>query len=326
MNAPLPQASAPVDRARVEALYDQPLLQLVLEAALVHREHHDPRKVQRSQLLSIKTGGCPEDCGYCSQSAHHRTQEGEAPVEREALMSTEEVLAKARAAKESGAERFCMGAAWRDAPEGEQFERVLGMVRGVRELGLETCATLGMVNDEQARALADAGLDYYNHNLDTGRSHYSEVVSTRSYDERLETLRAVRAAGMNVCCGGILGLGEGRAARAELLCELANLDPAPESVPINSLVPVVGTPMQGNEPVDWTELVRTIAVARLLMPRSAVRLSAGRTELSEEAQALCFLAGANSIFVGEELLTTPNPLPSRDAVLLEKLGLVSDPA
>ena len=320
MNPPQ-TAQAPVSLPEVEALYERPLLELVLEAALLHRQHHDPRRVQRSQLLSIKTGGCPEDCGYCSQSAHSSSA-----VEREPLMQLEEVLEKAARAKQNGAERFCMGAAWRDAPEGEQFERVLSMVRGVRALGLETCATLGMLSPAQAEQLGEAGLDYYNHNLDTGRSHYDKVVTTRTYDERLETLRAVRAAGMNVCCGGILGLGEGRQARAELLCELANLDPAPESVPVNALVPVAGTPLGESAPLDWTELVRTVAVARLLMPYAAVRLSAGRTELTEEAQALCFLAGANSIFVGEELLTTPNPSPDSDTSLLAKLGLSLDPA
>ena len=320
MNPPQ-TAQAPVSLAEVEALYERPLLELVLEAALLHRQHHDPRRVQRSQLLSIKTGGCPEDCGYCSQSSHSSST-----VEREPLMQLDEVLEKAARAKQNGAERFCMGAAWRDAPEGEQFERVLSMVRGVRALGLETCATLGMLSPAQAEQLGEAGLDYYNHNLDTGRSHYDQVVTTRTYDERLETLRAVRAAGMNVCCGGILGLGEGRHARAELLCELANLDPAPESVPVNALVPVAGTALEASAALDWTELVRTVAVARLLMPHAAVRLSAGRTELTEEAQALCFLAGANSIFVGEELLTTPNPSPDSDEGLLAKLGLSLDPA
>jgi len=320
MNPPQ-TAQAPVSLPEVEALYERPLLELVIEAALLHRQHHDPRRVQRSQLLSIKTGGCPEDCGYCSQSAHSSSA-----VEREPLMQLDEVLEKAARAKENGAERFCMGAAWRDAPEGEQFERVLSMVRGVRALGLETCATLGMLSPAQAEQLGEAGLDYYNHNLDTGRSHYDKVVTTRTYDERLETLRAVRAAGMNVCCGGILGLGEDRQARAELLCELANLDPAPESVPVNALVPVAGTPLGESASLDWTELVRTVAVARLLMPHAAVRLSAGRTEMTEEAQALCFLAGANSIFVGEELLTTPNPAPDSDTGLLAKLGLSLDPA
>jgi biotin synthase len=300
----------------VEALLARPLLELVFEAASVHRRHHDPRAVQCSQLLSIKTGGCPEDCGYCSQSAHHSTS-----VAREPLLPLSSVLASARAAKAGGADRFCMGAAWREVKDGAEFERVLEMVRGVKELGLETCVTLGMLDGAQARRLRAAGLDYYNHNLDTGRSHYAKIVSTRSYDERLATLARVREAGIHVCCGGILGMGESRRARAELLCELANLDPQPESVPINTLVRVPGTPLEGAEPLDWSELVRAIAAARILMPEAVVRLSAGRTELDDAAQALCFLAGANSIFVGEELLTTPNPAPASDAALLAKLGL-----
>ena len=299
------------------ALLARPLLELVFEAASVHRRHHDPAQVQCAQLLSIKTGGCPEDCGYCSQSAHFKT-----PVEREPLLPLDEVLTSARAARAGGADRFCMGAAWREVKDGPEFERVLAMVRGVKALGLETCATLGMLDERQATRLREAGLDYYNHNLDTGRSHYGEVVTTRSYDERLETLANVRKAGMNVCCGGILGLGESRAARAELLAELASLDPQPESVPINTLVHVEGTPMAAERAVDWSELVRMVAAARILMPRSYVRLSAGRNELDEATQALCFLAGANSIFVGGELLTTPNPEPASDAALLAKLGLV----
>jgi biotin synthase len=302
--------------AAAEALLARPLLELVLEAALVHRRWHDPARVQCSQLLSIKTGGCPEDCGYCSQSAHHATA-----VAREPLLAVEDVLERARAAKASGADRFCMGAVWREVKDGPELERVLAMVRGVKALGLETCATLGMCDAGQARRLKDAGLDYYNHNLDTGRSHYAAVVTTRGYDERLATLANVRAAGMKVCCGGILGMGEERRARAELLAELAGLDPQPESVPINTLVRVAGTPMEAAAELDWTELVRTVAAARILMPRAVVRLSAGRTELHEAAQALCFLAGANSIYVGEELLTTPNPAPASDAALLAKLGL-----
>jgi biotin synthase len=314
--------ATPVALEEVEALLERPLLELVFEAAAVHRRHHDPRHVQCSQLLSIKTGGCPEDCGYCSQSAHHATS-----VAREPLLPLETVLANARAAKASGADRFCMGAAWREVKDGAEFERVLEMVRGVKALGLETCATLGMLDGAQARKLGAAGLDYYNHNLDTGRSHYAKIVSTRGYDERLATLAHVRAAGIHVCCGGILGMGEPRRARAELLCELANLDPQPESVPINTLVPVPGTPLAerlAHEPehaLDWSELVRAIAAARILMPSAVVRLSAGRSELDEAAQALCFLAGANSIFVGDELLTTPNPTPASDAALLAKLGL-----
>jgi biotin synthase len=301
----------------VLALLERPLLELVYEAAGVHRAHHDPARIQCSELLSIKTGGCPEDCGYCSQSAHHRT-----PVERRPLLEVDEVARAAAAAAERGADRFCMGAAWREVADGAEFERVLAMVRAVKGLGLETCATLGMLAPHQARRLKEAGLDYYNHNLDTGRSHYAEIVGTRGYDERLETLRAVREAGMRVCCGGILGMGETRAVRAELLCELASLEPPPESVPINALVRVPGTPLADAPPLDWTELVRTVAAARVLMPTSVVRLSAGRGELHEAAQALCFLAGANSIFLGDELLTTPNPSPESDAALLAKLGLV----
>jgi biotin synthase len=309
-------AAARTTIAAVEALLEQPLLELVYAAAGVHRAHHDPSRVQCSQLLSIKTGGCPEDCGYCSQSAHHATA-----VAREPLLSLEAVLESARAARRGGADRFCMGAAWREAKDGPEFERVLAMVSAVKALGLETCATLGMLDGHQARRLAAAGLDYYNHNLDTGRSHYARVVTTRGYDERLATLAHVRAAGMAVCCGGILGLGESRRARAELLAELANLEPQPESVPINTLVRVQGTPLAGTEPVEWSELVRVVAAARILMPAAVVRLSAGRGALGEAVQALCFLAGANSIFVGDELLTTPNPAPASDAALFARLGL-----
>jgi biotin synthase len=311
--ATMPQAATP---AEVRALLDRPLLELVFDAAAVHRAHHDPRAVQCSQLFNVKTGGCPEDCGYCSQSAHFDTA-----VERKALAAVDEVVAAARAARENGADRFCMGAAWREVKDGPDFERVLAMVREVKALGLETCVTLGMLNGDQAARLRDAGLDFYNHNLDTGASHYAAVVTTRTYAERLATLGAAREAGIALCCGGILGLGESLDARAELLAQLAALDPQPESVPINELVPVPGTPLEGAAPVDWSDLVRVIAAARILMPRAKVRLSAGRTEMSEETQALCFLAGANSIFVGEELLTTPNPAPRSDAALLEKLGL-----
>ncbi len=310
------QAPAAVSTAEAEALLAKPLLDLVFEAAAVHREHHAPNRIQCAQLLNVKTGGCPEDCGYCSQSAHNSTG-----LERERLLGVDEVLEDARRAKADGADRFCMGAAWREVKDGPEFDRVCEMVSGVKDLGLETCVTLGMLDEAQAARLKEAGLDYYNHNLDTGRSHYEEVTSTRTYDERLDTLRHVREAGLSVCCGGILGLGEEREARAELLAELANLDPQPESVPINDLVPIEGTPMEQNERVDWTELLRVIAAARILMPRSYVRLSAGRTELSEEGQALCFLAGANSIFVGESLLTTPNPSPGSDAALFAKLDL-----
>ncbi|MEZ5979164.1 MAG: biotin synthase BioB [Planctomycetota bacterium] len=310
-----------VERAR--ALLERPLLDLVLEAAAVHRAHHAPNEVQCAQLLSIKTGGCPEDCGYCSQSAHHRDAEGRTPVARTPLEQVGDVLAEARRAKANGADRFCMGAAWRSVKDGAEFDAVCEMVRGVKELGLEACVTLGMLEAHQAKRLAECGLDYYNHNLDTGASHYGNVVSTRTLEDRLDTLGHVRAAGVSVCSGGILGLGEGVTARAELLAQLAALDPQPESVPINALVRVEGTPMADADPVDWTDVVRAVAVARILMPKAWVRLSAGRRELGEAAQAMCFLAGANSLFVGDELLTTPNPAPASDAALFAKLGLES---
>jgi len=300
----------------ITRLLERPLLDLVFEAATVHREFHDPHRIQCSQLLSVKTGGCSEDCGYCSQSGHSKTE-----TERESLLSVEATVAAAERAKAGGADRFCMGAAWREVRDGEEFDRVVEMVRRVKALGLETCVTLGMLEEHQAARLKDAGLDFYNHNLDTGRSHYDEVVSTHSFDDRLETLKTVREAGIDVCSGGILGLGEDLRGRAELLFELANLDPPPESVPINALVPIEGTPMAENDPVDWSELVAAVAAARILMPRSDIRLSAGRAEMSEEAQTLCFLAGANSVFVGDELLTTPNAGESSDAALFEKLGL-----
>lgn len=312
----------PLTAEAVRRLMGRPLLELVFEAAAVHREHHNPRAIECAELLSIKTGGCPEDCGYCSQSAHHKT-----PVEREPLLEVGAVLDAAKKARENGADRFCMGAAWREVRDGAEFDRVIDMVRGVKSLGMETCVTLGMLGDDQAARLKDAGLDYYNHNLDTGRSHYDEVVTTRTYEDRLKTLGSVRDAGISVCCGGILGLGESMDARAELLLELASMNPQPESVPINALVPIDGTPLGDQSTLDWSDLVRTVAAARVLMPNAAVRLSAGRTELTEEAQALCFLAGANSIFVGDELLTTENPSPAGDAALFEKLGLhpVRDP-
>lgn len=319
MPSPSTQTATP-ETAGIQAAADllaQPLMDLVFQAATVHRKHHDPRRVQCSQLLSIKTGGCSEDCGYCSQSAHYDTG-----LEREKLLDEKTVLEAARNAKANGADRFCMGAAWREVRDGEQFDSVLRMIGSVKELGLETCATLGMVDESQAQRLADAGLDYYNHNLDTGRSHYDKVVTTRTYDDRLRTLDNVRAAGMRVCCGGILGRGETELGRAELLAELARMDPPPESVPINRLVAIPGTPLEGEGQVDWSDLVRVLAAARILMPKSILRLSAGREQLSEEAQALCFMAGANSIFVGEQLLTTSNPEPSGDAALLAKLGLV----
>ena len=300
----------------IEAIYTTPLLELIFQAQLVHREHHRPDEVQGCMLLSIKTGGCPEDCGYCPQSAHYHTG-----VAREELMGVEETLAAARNARDQGATRFCMGAAWRDVPKGPQFERVLEMVRGVRALGMEACCTLGMLTSEQADALADAGLTAYNHNLDTSPEFYGQIIHTRTYQERLDTLARVRQAGVTVCCGGIIGMGEDRGARCGLLQQVASLDPHPESVPINLLTRVAGTPLADQPPVDPLELVRTIATARILMPRSMVRLSAGRLSLSEEAQALCFLAGANSVFLGDKLLTTPNPGHDADTRLFEKLGI-----
>jgi biotin synthase len=301
----------------VRETYERPLLDLVYEAQTVHRRHHDPRRVQWSTLLSIKTGGCPEDCGYCSQSAHWKTS---AP--REPLMSVDDVVAAARRAREGGASRFCMGAAWR-RPADRDLARVEEMVTAVKALGLETCATLGSLDAPAAARLRAAGLDYYNHNLDTSREHYGLIVTTRTYDERIGTLRHAREAGLKVCCGGILGMGESRADRVGLLCELANLSPPPESVPINALVPIEATPLADAPPLDWTEFVRTTATARILMPTSAVRLSAGRKEMPEAVQALCFLAGANSIFAGDRLLTTPNPGADEDRRLLERLGLVA---
>jgi biotin synthase len=300
----------------IEALYTTPLVELVFQAQRIHREHHHPHEVQGCMLLSIKTGGCPEDCAYCPQSAHYHTE-----VTREELLGVETVLDAAQRARANGATRFCMGAAWRSVPKGEPFERVLAMVRGVRKLGLEACCTLGMLTGEQADALADAGLTAYNHNLDTSPEFYGEIITTRTYQERLDTLAHVRRAGITVCCGGIIGMGETRSARYGLLEQLASLDPHPESVPINMLVRVPGTPLAGQPATDPLELVRTIAAARILMPLSKVRLSAGRLSLSDEAQALCFLAGANSVFLGDKLLTTPNPAPDTDTQLFERLGL-----
>ncbi|HEX7813318.1 MAG TPA: biotin synthase BioB [Burkholderiales bacterium] len=299
----------------IEALLDLPFGDLVHQAQQVHRRHFAPNEVQLSTLLSIKTGGCPEDCGYCPQAARYHTG-----VENQALMSVEEVVKAARSAKENGASRFCMGAAWR-GPKQRDLEKVAEMVREVKALGMETCATLGMLRDGQAEQLRDAGLDYYNHNIDTAPDFYGDIVTTREQSDRLDTLRKVRDAGMHVCCGGIVGMGETRASRAALIAELANLDPHPESVPINNLVQVEGTPLYGTARLDPFEFVRMIAAARITMPTAMVRLSAGREEMSEELQALCFLAGANSIFYGEKLLTTGNPEAERDRALFEKLGL-----
>jgi biotin synthase len=302
--------------AEVEAIYSAPLPDLIFRAQTVHRAYHRPDEVQGCALLSIKTGGCPEDCAYCPQSAHYKTG-----IEREGLLSVEATLAAAGNAKAQGATRFCMGAAWRDVPKGEQFDRVLDMVRGVRELGMEACCTLGMLTEEQAAALAQAGLTAYNHNLDTSAEFYGEIISTRTYQDRLTTLDRVRRSGVTVCCGGIIGMGESRRERYRLLRELSTLDPHPESVPVNMLVRVEGTPLASQRAVDPLELVRMIAAARILMPASMVRLSAGRLSLSDEAQALCFLAGANSIFMGDRLLTTPNPEADADRQLFDKLGM-----
>jgi biotin synthase len=302
--------------AEFRAVYDLPLPELILRAAEVHRAHRDYSDVQRCALLSIKTGGCPEDCGYCSQSAHYDT-----PVERQPLLSVAEVREKAQQARSAGATRFCMGAAWRAPKDGPEFDRVLEMVRVVRGLGMEACVTLGMLTDDQARRLADAGLTAYNHNLDTSRRFYPAIVTTRSYDDRLDTLQSVARAGISVCCGGIIGMGETEDDRLMMLVELATLDTPPESVPINCLMPARGTPLAMAAPVDSIELVRLIAVARIAFPRARVRLSAGRDRMSRELQILCFLAGADSVFFGEKLLTAPNPDESADAELFRAMGL-----
>ena len=299
----------------VRKIFEQPFNELLFQAQTVHRRHFDPNAVQVSTLLSIKTGGCPEDCKYCSQSVHY-----DSGLEPERLMDIDAVVTAAKAAKQAGASRFCMGAAWRN-PKGRNFERVLEMVDRVRAEGLETCATLGMLDAAQAAALKQAGLDYYNHNLDTSPEFYGDIITTRTYDDRLDTLTHVRDAGINVCCGGIVGMGESRADRVSMLCELANLPEHPGSVPINQLVKVAGTPLDEQAGIDPLEFVRTIATARILMPAAWVRLSAGRAEMSDEMQALCFFAGANSVFYGEKLLTTGNPDTARDDALFAKLGL-----
>ena len=306
--------------AEVRALHDLPLFELVDRARQVHKANHPDGQVQLCTLLSVKTGGCPEDCGYCSQSSHHKT-----PVKPQALLKVDEVVAAARRAKEQGATRFCMGAAWREVKDGPAFDRVIDMVREVKGMGLEACVTLGMLNADQARRLKEAGLDAYNHNLDTSREHYKSIISTRKFDDRLNTIRNVREAGITVCSGGIIGLGESIDDRCRMLIELANMDPHPESVPVNALTRVEGTPLAEMPPVEPLELVRMIAVARVLMPRSKVRLSAGRTELSREAQLLCLFAGANSIFYGDRLLTTPNPDSDEDSDLLRAAGLSAEP-
>jgi len=299
----------------LQALFDLPLPELLFRAASVHRAHFDPAQVQVSTLLSVKTGGCPEDCAYCPQAQRYSTG-----VSAQKLMDTDAVLAKARQAKAAGASRFCMGAAWR-SPKDRDIPRVAAMIAGVKALGLETCATLGMLTGEQARALKDAGLDYYNHNLDTAPDYYDSIIHTRQYQDRLDTLGHVRDAGLKTCCGGIVGMGETRAHRIGLLLALATLPAHPDSVPINKLVQVAGTPLHGSAELDPFEFVRMIAVARIAMPRSMVRLSAGREAMSDELQALCFLGGANSIFYGEKLLTTGNPESERDLALFARLGL-----
>lgn len=301
----------------IRAVYDLPLLELVFRAQMVHRQHFDPLRVQKSTLLSIKTGGCPEDCAYCPQAARYNTG-----VESEKLMDLPDVVARARDAKDSGSTRFCMGAAWREVKDGKQFDQVLDMVRAVKGIGLEVCCTLGMVSEDQARKLKDAGLYAYNHNIDTSETFYNEIISTREFQNRIDTLQNVRNAGITVCTGGIIGLGESNDDRLAFLQRLSQFDPHPESVPINALVPVAGTPLADQERVDPLVLIRVIATARIIMPATMLRMSAGRLELSREAQLLCFLCGANSIFAGDKLLTTPNPEVSSDQALFEALGLL----
>ena len=302
-------------KQEISALFELPFNDLLFQAQCVHRKNFDPNQVQVSTLLSIKTGACPEDCGYCSQSSKNDAQ-----VERERLLPLDEVIKKAQQAKNNGASRFCMGAAWRN-PTDKNLEKVIDMITAVKDIGMETCVTLGMLTEKQSLRLKDAGLDYYNHNLDTSPEHYGNIITTRTYQDRLDTLEHVRAANINVCSGGILGLGEKRSDRVSLLQQLSNLPQHPDSVPINMLVQVEGTPLHGVDELDPLEFIRTIATARIIMPESVVRLSAGRAEMSDETQALCFLAGANSIFYGDKLLTTDNPAESHDQQLFDKLGL-----
>ena len=309
-------SSKPLTRNDVETLYQQGLLDLIFQASQVHREYRDPSEIQCAALLSVKTGGCPEDCAYCPQSAHYETD-----VESSDLMNLDAVHEAAKTAQANGADRFCMGAAWRSVSDGKEFDAVLEMVRTVKGLGLETCVTLGMLEPHQAQRLSEAGLDYYNHNLDTGPEYYDRIITTRNYQDRLRTLEHVRAAGIHLCCGGIIGMGERVEDRVGMLGVLARIEPHPESVPINALVAVAGTPLSHQPPAPSFDMVRMIATTRIVLPRSRVRLSAGRTEMSDEAQALCFLAGANSIFTGDRLLTTPNPSDEHDQTLLTKLGL-----
>ncbi|MFV9616362.1 MAG: biotin synthase BioB, partial [Gammaproteobacteria bacterium] len=302
-------------KQEISTLFELPFNDLLFQAQCIHRKNFDPNQVQVSTLLSIKTGACPEDCGYCSQSSKNNAE-----LERERLLPLDEVIEKAQLAKDNGASRFCMGAAWRN-PTDKNLEKVIDMITAVKDIGMETCVTLGMLTEKQSQRLKDAGLDYYNHNLDTSPEHYGDIITTRTYQDRLDTLEHVRAANINVCSGGILGLGEKRSDRVSLLQQLANLPQHPDSVPINMLVQVEGTPLHGVDELEPLEFIRTIATARIIMPESVVRLSAGRTEMSDETQALCFLAGANSIFYGDKLLTTDNPAESHDQQLFDKLGL-----
>lgn len=320
LNVIMPQAAIPDSnrrwtQAEAQAVHDAPFNDLLFRAQTVHRENFDPNKVQLSRLLSIKTGGCPEDCGYCSQSAHHKTG-----LKASKLMEVGQVLIEARKARDAGATRYCMGAAWR-SPKDRDMDMVVAMVEGVKALGMETCMTLGMLGPAETLRLKDAGLDYYNHNIDTSERYYKEIITTRSFAERLDTLTHVREAGIKVCSGGIVGMGEEKIDRVDMLVTLANLPEPPQSVPINMLIPVEGTPLGNSEPIDPIEFVRTIALARIMMPGSHVRLSAGRTAMSDEMQALCFFAGANSIFVGDTLLTCDNPGEDKDTQLFNRLGL-----
>jgi biotin synthase len=308
-------------RTEIEEIYNLPFMELVYRAATVHRQHNDPQEVQVSTLLSIKTGGCPEDCSYCSQAARYQTK-----VAVQKLMETDEVMAAAQRAKDAGSSRFCMGAAWREVRDNRDFDRVLDMVKGVNDMGMEVCCTLGMLSESQAQKLKDAGLYAYNHNIDTSEEHYEDVISTRTFNDRLNTLGHVRKAGISVCSGGILGLGETANDRVGMLMTLANLPQHPESVPINNLVPIEGTPLEGQNPATIWDMVRTIATARILMPKSMVRLSAGRLQMSPEGQTLCFMAGANSIFSGDVLLTTPNPAVNADNELFQILSIKPRPA
>lgn len=308
-------------RDEVVALYHKPMMELLYEAATVHRLHHDPNKVQVSTLVSIKTGGCPEDCGYCPQAARYHTN-----VEAESLMSVDKVKAQALRAKARGSSRICMGAAWRNVKDGPEFDQVLEMVRSLNKMDIEVCCTLGMITENQTQRLSEAGLYAYNHNIDSSEDYYEEIISTRGYKDRLQTIENVRKTNVTVCSGGIIGMGESVENRADMLITLANMNPQPESVPINSLVPVEGTPKEEMQPVSIWEMVRMIATARIVLPKTQVRLSAGRTNMNREGQALCFFAGANSIFAGDKLLTTPNPDVNEDMTLFEELGLVPQQA